>query len=82
MAQSGQIPLKEFLIAKGWVRPSEIEILKTERITPVAVPEAAREALSIPERRLDEYILVSMIGRGGMGEVLRVVDDRPGPRSR
>ncbi len=88
-AASGPLrPLAERLAARGWLQPDAWGVLEAawERETfdraalarSQSVPPEARPSLDDPARQLAEFVLVSRLGRGGLGEVWKAWDRRLG----
>ncbi len=62
-------PLDEILVERGYLRAEEVTRLKA-----APLPAEAIEASKDPLRLLDHYVLVSLLGRGGMAEVWKAWD--------
>ncbi len=62
-------PLDEILVERGYLRVEEVTRLKAPPLPPEAV-----EAAADPLRTLDQYVLVSLLGQGGMAEVWKAWD--------
>jgi hypothetical protein len=59
--------MEETIRRKGWGRP----VSGSKAIAPDPVPADVRAAMADPERRFGGFVLVSLLGKGGMGEVWR-----------
>ncbi len=66
--QSGR-PLDEILVERGYLKADDVIRLRAP-----AVPAEVVPWLSDPERQLGHYILVSLLGTGGMAEVWKAWD--------
>ena len=62
-------PLDEILVERGFLKQEEVTRLKAPPLPPEVV-----EAASDPLRILDHYVLVSLLGKGGMAEVWKAWD--------
>jgi tetratricopeptide (TPR) repeat protein len=62
-------PLDEILVERGFLKPDDVTRLRAP-----AVPAEVVPWLSDPERVLDHYVLVSLLGTGGMAEVWKAWD--------
>ena len=62
-------PLDEILVDRGYLKPDDVTRLRAP-----AVPTAVLPWLSTPDRLLGHYILVSLLGTGGMAEVWKAWD--------
>jgi tetratricopeptide (TPR) repeat protein len=62
-------PLDEILVARGYLKAQDVERLRAP-----AVPVEVIPWLSVPDRVLGHYVLVSLLGTGGMAEVWKAWD--------
>jgi len=62
-------PLDEILVERGYLKPDDVTRLRAP-----AVPTAVLPWLSNPDRVLGHYILISLLGTGGMAEVWKAWD--------
>jgi hypothetical protein len=62
-------PLDEILVERGYMTVDDVTRLRSP-----AVPTAVLPWLSNPDRVLDHYILISLLGTGGMAEVWKAWD--------
>ena len=62
-------PLDEILVERGYLKAEEVTRLKAPPLPPEVV-----EAAGDPLRILDHYVLVSLLGKGGMAEVWKAWD--------
>jgi serine/threonine protein kinase len=62
-------PLDEILVERGYLKPDDVTRLRAP-----AVPAEVLPWLSDPDRVLDHYVLVSLLGTGGMAEVWKAWD--------
>src|SRR6185295_14714960 len=62
-------PLDEILVERGFLKADDVTRLRAP-----AVPAEAVPWLSDPERLLGHYVLVSLLGTGGMAEVWKAWD--------
>jgi tetratricopeptide (TPR) repeat protein len=72
VAKADHIRMHEALMRKGLLTPEQVR-----RLFPGAMPDDPPEAVEAgknPERRAGPYICVSLLGRGGMGEVWKAWD--------
>jgi tetratricopeptide (TPR) repeat protein len=66
--QTGR-PLDELLVDRGFLKAEEVERLRSPAVPPEVLPH-----FSNPERVLGHYVLVSILGTGGMAEVWKAWD--------
>ncbi|MBI3855565.1 MAG: protein kinase [Planctomycetes bacterium] len=62
-------PLDEILVERGYLKADDVTRLRSP-----AVPAEVVPWLSDPDRVLDHYVLVSLLGTGGMAEVWKAWD--------
>jgi Ser/Thr protein kinase RdoA (MazF antagonist) len=62
-------PLDEIFVERGYLKPDQVE-----RLRQPSVPAEAVEASADPLRVLGHYVLVSLLGSGGMAEVWKAWD--------
>lgn len=62
-------PLDEILVERGYLKPEEAKGLRQ-----APLPPEVAEALADPLRHLSHYVLVSLLGAGGMSEVWKAWD--------
>jgi len=62
-------PLDEIFVERGYLKPDQVDRLRQPR-----VPPEVAEASADPARLLGHYVLVSLLGTGGMAEVWKAWD--------
>ncbi len=66
-------PLDELLVERGYLKQEEVTRLKAPPLPPEVI-----EASADPLRIMDHYVLVSLLGKGGMAEVWKAWDRKLG----